>query len=145
MNGNEDFLFKFKTKKYFIAENGKKRRIKKKRKFKSDDIRKKIKSRFHKTFKNIINENLKKAGSKKLFDFFPQCFIGNVSKKLNSACLDLTYKELLLKDFISKFEIALKECNESEYWLELLYETNSLSKDDFERFKKRCARINGLE
>ena len=23
------------------------------------------------------------------------------------------------KDFISKFEIALKECNESEYWLEL--------------------------
>ena len=30
------------------------------------------------------------------------------------------------KDFISKLEIALKECNESEYWLELLYETNSL-------------------
>ena len=31
------------------------------------------------------------------------------------------------KDFISKFEIALKECNESKYWLELLYETNSIS------------------
>ena len=31
------------------------------------------------------------------------------------------------KDFISKFEIALKECNESEYWLELLFEVNSLS------------------
>ena len=30
------------------------------------------------------------------------------------------------KDFISKFEIALKECNESEYWLELLYETGSI-------------------
>ncbi len=29
------------------------------------------------------------------------------------------------KDFISKLEIALKECNESEYWLELLYETKS--------------------
>ena len=27
------------------------------------------------------------------------------------------------KDFISKFEIALKECNESDYWLTLLYET----------------------
>ena len=38
MNGNEDFLFKFKTKKYFIAENGKKRRIKKKRKFKKGGI-----------------------------------------------------------------------------------------------------------
>ena len=35
------------------------------------------------------------------------------------------------KDFISKLEIALKECNESEYWLELLYETNSLTESDF--------------
>ncbi len=42
------------------------------------------------------------------------------------------------KDFISKFEIALKECNESEYWLELLYEVNSLSKDEYEKFKKEC-------
>jgi len=102
VNGNEDYLFKFKTKKYFITENGKKRRIKKKRKFKSDDIRKKIKSRFHKTFKNIINENLKKSGSKKFFDFLPQCFIGDVSKKTNANCLELTYKELLLTDFSSE-------------------------------------------
>lgn len=102
VNGNEDYLFKFRTKKYFITENGKKRRIKKKRKFKSDDIRKKIKSRFHKTFKNIINENLKKSGSKKFFDFLPQCFIGDVSKKTNAHCLELTYKELLLTDFSSE-------------------------------------------
>ena len=66
-------------------------------------MRKKIKSRFHKTFKNIINENLKKAGSKKLFDFLPQCFIGNVSKKTNNYCLNLTYKEILLTDFISEY------------------------------------------
>ena len=115
VNGKENILFKFTTKKYFINMEGKKRRIKKKRKFKSDDIRKKIKSRFHKTFKNIINENLKKAGAKKLFDFFPQCFIGNVSKKTKTLKLDidkkknktkkileLTYKELILKDFVSE-------------------------------------------
>ena len=101
--GNENLLFRFTTKKYFITENGKRKRIKKKRKFKSDDMRKKIKSRFHKTFKNIINENLKKAGSKKLFDFLPQCFIGNVSKKTNNYCLNLTYKEILLTDFISEY------------------------------------------
>ena len=41
-------------------------------------------------------------------------------------------------DFISKFEIALKECNECEYWLELLYETNSISKDEFDSFQKYC-------
>ena len=42
------------------------------------------------------------------------------------------------KDFISKFEIALKECNECEYWLELLHEVNSISKQDFEVFHKVC-------
>ena len=100
-NGTENSLFKFTTKKYFVLPNGKKRRMKKKRKYKSDDIRKKIKSRFHKTLKNIINEYLKKAGSKKFFDFLPQCFIGNISKKINSECLDMTYKEILSTNFIS--------------------------------------------
>ena len=48
------------------------------------------------------------------------------------------------KDFISKFEIALKECNESEYWLELLYEVNSLSKSEFEHFKKHCIELRRM-
>ena len=48
------------------------------------------------------------------------------------------------KDFISKFEIALKECNESEYWLELLYEVNSLSKSEFEHFKKNCIELRRM-
>ena len=42
------------------------------------------------------------------------------------------------KDFISKFEIALKECNESEYWLELLYETGSISEVEFKNHQKSC-------
>ena len=42
------------------------------------------------------------------------------------------------KDFISKFEIALKECNESEYWLELLYETDCISKEEYDSFQKYC-------
>ena len=48
------------------------------------------------------------------------------------------------KDFISKFEIALKECNESEYWLELLYETNSISNEDFEAFRKMCIELRRM-
>lgn len=96
---NDLGIWKFTTKKYFIASNGKKKRVKKKRKFKPDDIRKKIKARFHKTIKNIINENLKKAGAKELFDFIPQSFIGNVSKKVNNLVLDYTYKEILSSDF----------------------------------------------
>ena len=39
------------------------------------------------------------------------------------------------KDFISKLEIALKECNESEYWLELLSEINAISQQEFLSFK----------
>ena len=48
------------------------------------------------------------------------------------------------KDFISKFEIALKECNESEYWLELLYETESVSREDFDYFKKSCVELRRM-
>ena len=97
--------WKFTTKKYFITENGKKKRVKKKRKFKPDDIRKKIKARFHKIIKNIINENLKKAGSTELFDFLPQSFIGNVSKRINSFALELTYKEILSTDFGKEIKV----------------------------------------
>ena len=105
-NSNKDFgLWKFTTKQYFIASNGKKKRVKKKRKYKPDDIRKKIKARFHKIIKNIINENLKKAGSKELFDFIPQSFIGNVSKKVNFKALNLTYKEILSTDFKNELNL----------------------------------------
>ena len=48
------------------------------------------------------------------------------------------------KDFVSKFEIALKECNESEYWLELLYETNSLAESEFKDFHNKCIELRRM-
>lgn len=48
------------------------------------------------------------------------------------------------KDFISKFEIALKECNESEYWLELLLETNSLTESEFKDCQKKCIELRRM-
>ena len=48
------------------------------------------------------------------------------------------------KDFVSKFEIALKECNESEYWLELLYETNSISENEFKKFQGECVELRRM-
>ena len=48
------------------------------------------------------------------------------------------------KDFISKFEIALKECNESEYWLALLYETNSLAETEFKEFQSKCIELRRM-
>ena len=48
------------------------------------------------------------------------------------------------KDFVSKFEIALKECNESEYWLELLYETNSISENEFNQMRSACVELRRM-
>ena len=48
------------------------------------------------------------------------------------------------KDSISKLEIALKECNESEYWLELLYETNSLAESEFKDFHNKCIELRRM-
>ena len=75
-----------------------------KRKYKPDDIRKKIKARFHKSIKNIINENLRRAGSKYLFSFLPQIFISSISRQKNNQVLDLTYRQLLEKNFVSEVD-----------------------------------------
>ena len=36
------------------------------------------------------------------------------------------------KDFLAKMYVSFKECCETEYWLELLHETDYLSDDEFE-------------
>ena len=47
-------------------------------------------------------------------------------------------------DFISKFEIAQKECYETEYWLELLFETGCMSEKDYKTFKNDCGSIRRM-
>ena len=106
---------KFKIIDYYVDGNGKKKKQKKKRKFKPDDIRKKIKARFHKVIKNIINSKLKKAGSKKLFDFFPQSFITNITIKLNNNALNLTYEKLIEKDYTSETQTKKKNTDLEKY------------------------------
>ncbi len=86
------------------SKPGNKRKSKKilnvqKRKENSDNIRKKIKSRFLKVLRNSVNERLKCAGSDKLFKFLPQQFIANVSKGKNKAVLNLSFKELFSTNF----------------------------------------------
>ena len=48
------------------------------------------------------------------------------------------------KDFISKFEIALKECHETEYWLELLFETGYMSESEYKPLKNDCGAIRRM-
>ncbi len=47
-------------------------------------------------------------------------------------------------DMLSKFEIALKECSETEGWLQLLYNTNSIDEITFKRYRNLCGRIRRM-
>ena len=44
-------------------------------------------------------------------------------------------------DFINKLNIALKEANETEYWLELLHESDYLDEMQFESIYNDCGKI----
>ena len=44
-------------------------------------------------------------------------------------------------DFISKLQIALKEANETGYWLELLYKTDYIDDQTYKSLDSVCASI----
>ena len=48
------------------------------------------------------------------------------------------------KDFISKFEIALKECSETEGWLQLLFNTNGIDEETYKNYRNLCGRIRRM-
>ena len=47
-------------------------------------------------------------------------------------------------DMLSKFEIALKECSETEGWLQLLYNTKGIDETTYKNHKNLCGRIRRL-
>lgn len=44
-------------------------------------------------------------------------------------------------DFVSKLQIALKEANETSYWLLLLARTDTITKDEYDRLENLCREI----
>ncbi len=46
-----------------------------------------------------------------------------------------------IADFIAKLQIALKEANETGFWLELLYRTNYLSEQEYKKLDSACTSI----
>ena len=47
-------------------------------------------------------------------------------------------------DFTAKLEIALKEANETSYWLQLMFETGRIEEPDFKKAEKLCGNIRRL-
>ena len=47
-------------------------------------------------------------------------------------------------DFIAKMQIALKECYESEYWLELLNRTGYMPDEQYRKLQNVCGQIRRM-
>ena len=47
-------------------------------------------------------------------------------------------------DMLSKFEIALKECSETEGWLQLLFNTRVIDNDTYKKHRNLCGRIRRI-
>jgi len=47
-------------------------------------------------------------------------------------------------DFIHKMAIAQKEANESEYWIELLFQSDYLNKEQYQSISNNIAEINKI-
>ena len=103
---------------------------------------------------NVISENLIE---KKSYAFAIN--VVNAYKKLESRSEYVLSKQLLRsgtsiganvmeglraqsrKDFISKMNIALKEANESEYWIRLLMDTGYLSRQEDKLLLNECKEV----
>ena len=83
---------KFNTKK--VKEKIKKEIKNKTRRYKEDDVRKKVKSNFLKALFTKINELLKSEGALFTFESFPQNFIADITQKTNFEVMELTYEDL---------------------------------------------------
>ncbi len=44
-------------------------------------------------------------------------------------------------DFINKLEIALKECHETEYWLEVLFNIKAFNEETYKSLTNKCGTI----
>ena len=47
-------------------------------------------------------------------------------------------------DFVSKLQITLKECYETEYWLELLFETGCVEQASYKAIQNDCGAIRRM-
>ena len=59
--------------------------------------------------------------------------IGANIREANYGCSDA--------DFVLKMQIALKECYESQYWLELMVSTHALTQEEIAPLVKLCGSI----
>ena len=65
------------------------------------------------------------------------------SSSIYANILEANYGQSKM-DMVAKFEIALKECSETEGWLQLLFNTNIIDENTFKEFRNLCGRIRRM-
>ena len=99
----ENYFERFKRKLKFEIRNNQNIR-----KNNNDLIRKKIKAHFFKQIRKNLNKRLKAIKYKKIFDFFPQDMIINMSKENNKKIFQMKLKEVILYHYYN----TIKHINE---------------------------------
>lgn len=89
----------------------------------------------------IVNLYKYLSGKKREFVMSKQLLRSGTSVGAN---LSEAYYGISRNDFLSKVFISLKECAETKYWLELLYNTNYLSEDEFNSIHNDCTELMKL-
>lgn len=69
-----------------------------------------------------------------------------ISRSATSICANIAESKYAhgRADFIAKLQISLKEASETGKWLEMLYKTDTISKDDFNKLNRSCSTIRVL-
>lgn len=47
-------------------------------------------------------------------------------------------------DFINKFQIALKECYETDYWLSIFKDSNIITETEYDEMFAKCSKLRKL-
>ena len=76
-----------------------------------------------------------------LYDLFRQILRSGTSIGANIAEADYAVSK---KEFLSKMHIALKECSETAYWIDLLFETEYLQEGEHRSLMDDCQELRKL-
>ena len=119
-------------------------------------------SRFHATLRVDFCERRKPMVSNPLFENY-EILACDIAKLCNDKRIDSNVAYQIKKssssvfaniseaqypqslaDMLSKFEIARKECMETESWLKLMRSTESIDEEIFRKYRNLCGRIRRM-
>ena len=77
---------------------------------------------------------------------FDSNVVFQIKKSSSSVFANITEAQYpqSLADMHSKFEIARKECAETESWLNLLFSTEAINEETFKKHRNLCGRIKRM-